>query len=399
MSGQILNRINFFLGGIILFSLLLFPNLRISQSLPAFQLIDFLLPYVFIVLFVQRKLVRWQLIYKLLIVFVIYILIVIIVNERQKEIRDYFELYKLLKFGAVIILFTLIDFKIFFKFLVKPIFILVVIGNLIHYFELFGLNAILDNHYNGGLHIKFFGLNSLGEPDLKRMVGFAGSPNINAIIFGFFSILFLPKTKNKKSQFLFFFIAIFMFFLCQSRTNFIALIIVLLFLFLLKRDQFKFNLLILGVVLLSFLASLVLSSNSYINLLFDREIVRNNSLLGRIEVWKLLWEMIKEKPIFGHAPYKEFFYERELYVENEYILQTWRYGFVGLFVFLGIIFSSVFSALKNKYKEFSFQIILITIFIGINGLTNVPFTSPIINSLFAIFIGFYLGTPKSKPTL
>jgi len=212
-------------------------------------------------------------------------------------------------------------------------------------------------------------------------------------------VLFIPVKGKSKLQFGWFFSALFMFFLCQSRTNFIAVLVLLIFLFIWKKNELKFNLKIAGVVLASFLFSFLLSSNSYINSLFDKEITHNTSLMGRIEVWKFLWEMIKEKPIFGYAPYKEFFYERELYAENEYILQTWRYGFIGLFVFLAIIFSTGFFALKNKTKEFSFQIILITMIIGINSLTNVPFTSPTINVLFAIFIGLYLGTPKPKPVL
>lgn len=398
MSGQILNKINFFLGGVILFSLLLLPNLSINSSLPDFQLIDFILPFVLLLLFTQKKQLKWQLIYKLLLVLMFYVFLVIAINGRIYELRDYFELYKLVKFGAVILFFTLIEFKPFFKFWVKPIFVLVVIGNIIHYLELFGLNPILEEYYSGGIHIQLFGLNSLGEPAVKRMVGFAGNPNMNSLVFGFFTVLFFPRKEKLKVQFGWFFIALIMFFLCQSRTNIIALVVILLFLFFWKKSQVKLYPSIVIIVVLSFLISFLISSNSYINLLFDKNIVQNNSVLGRLEVWKILWEMIKEKPVFGHAPFKEYFYERSMYAENEYILQTWRYGFIGLFIFVGTIFSPMYKALKNKYSLSSLQLILMSLFVMVNSLANTPFTSPTINLLFAIIIGFYFGSLKLEPT-
>ena len=396
IKGEIYNRINLFVGGLILFSLMLFPDISLSAGLPKFKFIDFLLPVIGVLLFLQRARIRWEHIYKFVLIYVVYIAFVIIYNGRQDIMRDYFELYKLIKFLGVILFFTLIDYKQFFKFWIKPTFVIVIIGNLIHYFEFFGLNSILEEHYNGGIHIQLFGLNSLGEPDMKRMVGFAGNPNINALVFAFFTVLFLPKLSRTNSQYYWFFGAVFMFFLCQSRTNFVALIVVLMFMFHWNRNQTKFNLKVVGLVAIAFILSFLVSSNSYINLLFDKKIVQNNSLLGRFEVWKLLWEMIKEKPLFGHGPFKEYFYERELYVENEYILQTWRYGFVGLFVFLGILLSPFQSAWKNKSLFFSFEFIAFSLFILLNSLMNTPFTNPTINLLFAITIGLYYSDLRNK---
>lgn len=395
MTNQKLININFFLGGLVMFSLLLFPDITIKAGFPKFKFVDFLLPFIGISLVVNRKKINWNLLYNLILVFFGYILFVILYNKRQGNISDYFELYKLLKYLAIILLFTQIDYKKFFVFSVKPTFVLVVIGNLIHYFELLGLNTILEEHYDGGIHIQLFGLNSLGLPDMKRMVGFAGNPNINSIVFGFFLITFFPKKGKSNLQFLWFFVSIFMFFLCQSRTNFIALVVVMLVLFFWYKKQLKFNLIILGVVLISFLISFYVSTNSYINLLFDKKIVHNNSLLGRFEVWRFLWESIKEKPIFGHAPYKEFFYDRNLYSENEFILQTWRYGFVGLFIFLGVLLMPIYSALKNRLAPYSFTFVMFAMFMLINSLTNNPFTNPTINLIFGITIGFYYGNIKT----
>ena len=121
--------------------------------------------------------------------------------------------------------------------------------------------------------------------------------------------------------------------------------------------------------------------------------------MGRVETWKYLWEMIKEKPIFGHAPYKEYFYENNLYSESEYVLQTWRYGFVGLFMFLTLLFIPFFSGLKNKTKKYSVEIIFIIIVMSINSLTNNPFSERVIMVLFAIVIGMFFNTNSNKKTV
>ena len=142
IKGEIYNRINLFVGGLILFSLMLFPDISLSAGLPKFKFIDFLLPVIGVLLFLQRARIRWEHIYKFVLIYVVYIAFVIIYNGRQDIMRDYFELYKLIKFLGVILFFTLIDYKQFFKFWIKPTFVIVIIGNLIHYFEFFGLNSI-----------------------------------------------------------------------------------------------------------------------------------------------------------------------------------------------------------------------------------------------------------------
>jgi O-antigen ligase len=139
------------------------------------------------------------------------------------------------------------------------------------------------------------------------------------------------------------------------------------------------------------------SSNAYLNALFSRDIIENNSLMGRFETWRYLWEMIKEKPIFGYAPYKEYFYTNNIYPESEYILQTWRYGFIGLLLYLSLLVTPFLSGLKNKLKKHSIPIILATVLIAINSLANNPFSERAIMVLYAMTIGIYFNTIL-KPT-
>ena len=294
-----------------------------------------------------------------------------------------------MKFLIVILLFSIIDFSSFMRFWIKPTFVVLVIGNLFHYFNLFNFNYIIEHYYNGGIHIQTFGLNSLGEPSVKRMLGFAGNPNTNAAVFGFFSILLFPKDSTIKRSIIWFLIAVFMLFLCQSRTNLIAFTVFLISSFFILKSSAFFKVKFLSLILITFFISFIVSSNAYINALFSKDVMQHNSLMGRIETWKHLWEMIKEKPIFGHAPYKEYFYQNNIYSESEYVLQTWRYGFIGLFLYVLLLIIPFLSGLKNLIKPHSITIVLTIVLMAINSLTNNPFAERAIMVLFAITIGFF----------
>ena len=212
MTGQTLKKITQSLAGLVLISVLLIPAIKIKTGFPTFQLIDFLLPFVFGVLYLRRKEITHQKLYAIIGVFSIYVLFTMFYNGRLNQIRDYFEIYKLIKFLSVILLFSLIDTVRFLQFWIKPVFIVLVIGNLFHYFNLFNFNYIIEHYYNGGIHIQSFGVNSLGLPTYKRMLGFAGNPNINAIIFAIFAILFFPKNKPISKSIGWFLVAVFMLF-------------------------------------------------------------------------------------------------------------------------------------------------------------------------------------------
>jgi len=125
--------------------------------------------------------------------------------------------------------------------------------------------------------------------------------------------------------------------------------------------------------------------------LINPTVVQTNSVMGRLEVWQLLGEMIIQKPIFGHGPNKDFFYDRNLYPESEYVLQTWRYGFVGVGVFLAMLFSPLYHS-KNVNLKMLFALALAVILI--NSLTNNPFTDRQINVFFAALIGVFIGSKK-----
>src|SRR5690606_33780255 len=86
----------------------------------------------------------------------------------------------------------------------------------------------------------------------------------------------------------------------------------------------------------------------YLNTLFTNNMLENNSLKGRFEVWKELWKEIKMKPLFGYGPNKNYFYENEIYAESGFFLMAYRYGFVGLAFFIFALFYLFYQGIKYR---------------------------------------------------
>ena len=110
INGQkMIKKINFLFALLTVLSITLIPSFTISENLPAFQLLDILLPFLVVLIYVQRAELVVHKIYKYLFLFSFYILFTIFWNGRMAEIRDYFEIYKIFKFTCVILFFSTID--------------------------------------------------------------------------------------------------------------------------------------------------------------------------------------------------------------------------------------------------------------------------------------------------
>lgn len=412
------------IGGIILISILLFPPVVFKKGVPAIELLDFLLPFLLVYIVVRRKEILVTKSLWLIGILMAVIFLSMAINSRLGEIRDYFEYIKLLKFGCLIILFSWIDAGDFMQKWIKPIFIALTIFNLIHFFGLFHFNQFLDQFYLGNGRYLQFGLDSAGMPTYKRMLGFAGNPNNNAIIFSIFSILFLPKKNSNRFDYVYLFVSILMVFLCQSRTAMVAILAILVIYALLNLKELK-KILMSGLIIsagfgIAFIITTKSASIDHANYSIEHsdsltttsgndlqeytylesavhgEFTQGASMKGRYEIWNHLWKMIKEKPLLGHAPYKEYFYDNGLYAENEFILITWRYGFVGLIIYLLFLFSLTFDAVKNRTLHFGQNLILVVVLITVTSLTNNPFANKTIIVLFAIVAGLFYNQLRSK---
>jgi O-antigen ligase len=230
------------------------------------------------------------------------------------------------------------------------------------------------------------------------MVGTMGNPNINALVFSIFAIIFIPFNYSKK-QLSIFLLAILMVFLCQSRTALIAWALILIGITILRLATWKWKewiLILTGIVLMYFiswaLATDFFKYSLYSNYILDGSILQTGSALGRWEAWTLLGNMIIEKPIFGHGVNKEFFYANHIYSENEYILMAWRYGIIGLILYIGLFLYPAFILLRNHRSTIAKIALLFLALLLTTALTNNPFSDRTVVIFFAIILGFSFET-------
>jgi O-antigen ligase len=397
MSGRT-NWLAFGCAALVLLDAFFIPDIRISSRLPAFQLTDFLLPIIGLLLYPKLPLVRKEWWFLWIALFAGYMLLPILINGRIKQWNDYLELYRVLKLGVIFLLFRFIQPKQLHPLIVGSFMVLLLI-NVLHLYNVFNINELLTYTYGDSIHFKLFGRDSSGNPAVKRMLGTMGNPNANALLFLFFTVYFLPIEK-KREHWALCYTALFMVFLCQSRTSLIAVgLVVGAMLFLTKNDGLKAAVWkVVSTIGLYVLATMIATSffkySSYSNSLMDGSALYSTSLRSRWESWNILWDMIKTKPIFGFGPYKAYFTAHQLYSENEYLLIWWRYGIFGLLFYLGIFLLPFWEMFRRKFDTHAGKAMIMIGVMLIAALTNNPLTERSISVLFIFLLAS--GLPKSK---
>jgi len=397
MSGRT-NWLAFGCAALVLLDAFFIPDIRISSQLPAFQLTDFLLPIIGLLLYPKLPLVRKEWWFLWIALFAGYMLLPILINGRIKQWNDYLELYRVIKLGVIFLLFRFIQPKQLHPLIVGSFMVLLLI-NVLHLYNVFNINELLKYTYGDSIHFKLFGRDSLGNPAVKRMLGTMGNPNANALLFLFFTVYFLPIEK-KREHWALCYTALFMVFLCQSRTSLIAAgLVVGAMLFLTKKDGLKAAVwkLVTSIglyVLATMIATSFFKYLSYSNSLMDGSALYSTSLRSRWESWNILWDMIKTKPIFGFGPYKSYFTAHQLYSENEYLLIWWRYGIFGLLFYLGIFLLPFWEMFRRKFDAHAGKAMIMIGVMLIAALTNNPLTERSISVLFIFLLAS--GLPKSK---
>ncbi|MFM7662103.1 MAG: O-antigen ligase family protein [Bacteroidota bacterium] len=400
MSGQRINVWGSYLGAFLVFASICLPPVTLTPNTPSVHVLDFLLPI--IVCFIVWKKTWESMRFYLWIPFVIsgYVVLTIFLNFKNVASNDYFEVYKWLKYGCAFLFFTHIDFSIL-KRTIPMLFFIICVINILHFLEFPGLNQLLEKYYNGGLQIQFFGKDSQGGPAVKRLIGTMGNPNINAIMFGIFSIFYFPL-RFERNRLAMYFLCILFVFLCQSRTALLVVIAMFSYVACVHSNIWtkKQWFVMLSGLTAAFLLAWMFSTsffqyNSYNNSLMDGTILESGSARGRFETWKLLGEMILQNPLFGHGPYKHYFYQHHLYSENEYILMMWRYGLIGLGLYLSI-FIIPFKKLWKRNCERSIKGSLLILLMLVSALTNNPFTERNIEVLFCVGLAWVIGTEFMK---
>lgn len=375
---------------VLLFSSFLLPSIQVFSGFPKIHLTDILLPFFLVVVLMNFRLeiisaAKGFIIANCLLVLIA--IVSIVVNHRISVLRDDFEVLKMIKF-LIVFLFVMVTVqRIDFMKMLKIIFVLVLLFNFLHYIDFLGFNHFVVKYYGSDVQVDTFGLNSLGQPTTKRIIGTVGNPNNNAILFLFFVIFFFPEIKSTWKGRIYFLLAVFGMLACQSRTGFIAFGIV----FLLGCISKKYNLKTAVLYLISFTAMffiLVLLGNLYLNSLAGN-IMQQHSIRSRLETWSLLWEMIKQKPLLGYAPYKEYFETNNIYSESEYFLYAWRYGLLGLGAYLLALLTGFYFSLKGKMNENGFRFSMFIIVILITAITNTPTSDTMILMMYAFCAGLF----------
>lgn len=383
---------------LVLLDAFVIPDLRISSHLPAFQLTDFLLPIIGLLLLPKIAHVKKEWWFLWIAIFAGYMVLPILINGRIKQLNDYFELYKVLKLGVIFLLFRFIRTESL-NTLIAGSFIALALINVLHLYNVFNINDLLTYTYGDSIHFKLFGRDSLGNPAVKRMLGTMGNPNTNALLFLFFTVYFMPLEKNRTHRILYF-TALFMVFLCQSRTSLLAAGLVIgAMIFLTQKDGVKSAVWKIAISvglygLATMLATSFFKYSSYSNSLIDGSALYSTSLRSRWETWGILWDMIKTKPLFGFGPYKSYFTTHQLFAENEYLLIWWRFGIFGLLIYLGLFILPFWELFRRKFDTHSGKAMIMIGIMLISALTNHPLTERSISVLFIFMLA--AGLPKTK---
>ena len=345
-----------------------------------------------------------------------YILLTILINRQASSLNNYFEIYDLFKLLFLFIFFEEMRRQTDIMPILNACFIGLVCFNIFHYYNLFDFNTRVMPLYCGhnSVHLQYFGYNSLGMPATKRALGILGNPNNNAILFLFFTILYAPHKEWKRLHQFFFFLALTVFLCCQSRTGLVALVAMLVANYIFAGIPWKkvviqsfciaaFSWVVLNFseILLFLHIPLPTRPMNYSLSLLDGSALRSNSWEERKNVWQHLLSMSKEHPIFGHGPNKNYFYENHIYAENEYILMLWRYGIIGMLMYISLYLYPVwksFSKLRNSMA--ARRILMIAIVFAITALTNAPFSSVKLSILLIFIYSLYpSSTNVSSDTL
>lgn len=401
-----------------LFALLFVPSIPIPGISFKLQIIDFFFPFMAAwIIWKKRDIFKLAYVRNLILLIGV-VLISILLNLRKNSFNDLFEVYDILKYIVVFVVFKEIYQPKIKRIAFDIAFILLLFFNLLHYHDIFGFNEIIMPYYCGdkSIHLLTFGYNSLGEPATKRMLGILGNPNNNAILFLIFTIMYLPKKGWTTKEMIFFYLSVIAVSACQSRTGIIAFAAIFVFNFILIKWKWWKITIHTGVVMLFLLLFFNLNAFSdylqldfltpkvkkkdYIMSLFNEEGFQGTSWQKRLEIWEDLLKESSHKPILGHGPQKNHFYATQLYSENEYVLMFWRYGIVGLVFYLFIFLTPLRNLIKNARGDLEAKNMLMVILLFlIASITNVPLSNTTLAPLFFLLMGSYYTQYKSGTDL
>lgn len=239
---------------------------------------------------------------------------------------------------------------------------------------------------------KYIGLNTeYATGSGKNSLAFIVSIML-AFIFG--NLTSNNKTKHKIIQLIIYLVIIVSVFLIQSRGLFLVFLVYIILSLLIRRKKNRINLKTVLVILLGFAIVISLLPDFIINSVMerfsglfsvlDRSVGIEELSSSRFALLKRGLDLIKISPIFGVGA-GGFIYYKGIYQisHNDYILVASEQGLLGVFIFVLILLSYLFTAYKiyriesnsiNKGNLYS-MVGIIVYFLFINAYDNIMFWS------------------------
>ena len=363
-----------------LFILCLSVEKRIRQEVIKIGMLDFILFSAIIYIFVQRFFLKAEnVISENIIYFTNYILLFfvskqIIYNWTDKKIRS-----------LCVLMRNLVNLLLFSTCILGCAQILKIIPSHNHFFNVTGQFA------NPGIYATFISI---------------------LLPFPLFSFIF-DNAKNRAISGVIFTFAITILVITQSRSSFIGLTVLFIFvLILLKRTGMKIKLGYLIIVAVPLLMILLLTRNP----------TKFNSSLGRVVIWKISWNIIKNNAIFGigygdlekkYMDYQAQYFNTNFssteekkragvirYVYNDLLHIQIEQGIIGLLLFVYFVYLVLLSQFRNKdVKSHNFLLtsscaasVLVTLGCGI---FSYPLALTTFSTIFFINCGIIAGVNRN----
>ena len=231
------------------------------------------------------------------------------------------------------------------------------------------------------LNFRCFGL-LIESGNFPRLIGLTESPNNYAILANFLFWLLIFKKKTWLATFTFL-----TFILTLSTSGVVVFVSQIVIYFIVNGGGKNLYVFVL-IIILTGLFLYFYESIDFIQKIIDTRINRNSSGTGRLELFKFVWDLIKDSPIIGYGANQSreltAIFLRPMSAHNSY-LEIWlSAGVVGFVLYLCFIASMIRNAFYVYKKTLNPLCLMLTVGFAVFSVTN--------NTLHTGYSIFILGT-------
>jgi len=391
------------------------PPIAIGNYLSfKFQITDLLLPFILYYLLIRPNV--WQESKRAVFIgssIAIYIAFTILINPGAHTLNNFFECYDVLKLTCYF-LFIKCYFRVEkINLWVDIACLFLLVFNVFHFFNIFDFNHTIMPIYSDSenTYLLFFGVDPWGAPWAKRMIGTMSNPNLNAILFLFFFIWYAPCPQWGWKKALFFLLVTSAILLCQSRSGIIICIILFIINYFFAKIPYRELLIQLGSIAafigIGFLGYHLMNINKepsnkynspigYVLTLTHTDLRDDPSLNQRFATWHNMIQEIKERPLFGHSPNKQVLSIQKIYPDNEYISISYKYGLIGLLLYLLFFTLPIIHTLKEaRQSQEAKMLLLCSLLFAMAAITSEPIQNHRTALLYIIMLALFYGKRTS----